>query len=148
MEDITDEVVVGAPAARVWKAIQDPREQTEWHPFVTAIEGDHAPGATRKCSVKAGNKPGTTEERCSSYDEGRRIMWTVEKDSTGFSRMVSDWSAGFSLEPQGADETRVTARSLFRPRRFFVRLMMPLIRRKFHQTQRDILEGLKRHVER
>jgi hypothetical protein len=148
MEEIADEAIVKAPVERIWKAIQDPSEHARWHPFVTAIEGEHALGATRKCSVLAGNKPGTTEERCSTRDEARSIMWTVEQDSTGFSRMVSDWSAGFRLEPQGPGTTRVTAQSLFRPKRFFVRLMMPAIRRKFHQTQRAILDGLRQHVER
>jgi uncharacterized protein YndB with AHSA1/START domain len=148
MEDIADEVIVKAPVERVWKAIQDPGEHAEWHPFVTGIEGEHALGATRKCSVLVGKKPGTTEERCSTRDDARRIMWTVERDSTGFSRMVSEWSAGFSLEPQGPGTTRVTARSLFTPKRFFVRLMMPGIRRRFHRTQRAILDGLKQHVER
>jgi hypothetical protein len=74
-------------------------------------------------------------------------MWTVEQDSSGFSRMVSDWRTGFSLEPQGSDTTRVTAQSLFTPRSP-ARLMMPVIRRKFHQTQRAILGGLKQHAER
>src|SRR5918996_3400705 len=138
MEDITDSVVVKAPAEWVWKAIQDPKQHAEWHPLVTAINGDHAPGATRVCTVRTGKKSGTTEETCSSYDEGRKIMWTIERDSSGFSRMVSDWSAGFSLEPQG-ESTLVTAKSVFRPRRFFVRVMMPMIRRKFHGAQRDIL---------
>jgi polyketide cyclase/dehydrase/lipid transport protein len=147
MEDIADEVRK-APVERVWEAIQDPGEHAGWHPFVTAIKGEHALGATRKCSVLVRKKPGTTEERCSTRDEARQIMWTVEQDSTGFSQMVSDWSAGFSLEPQGPGTTRVTAQSLFRPRRFYVRLMMPGIRRKFHQTQRAILDGLTQHVER
>ena len=43
---------------------------------------------------------------------------------------------------------RVTAQSLFTPKRFLARLMMPVIRRKFHQTQRTILDGLKQHTER
>jgi uncharacterized protein YndB with AHSA1/START domain len=148
MEDITNQVIVKAPVETVWKAIQDPGEHAAWHPIATRIEGDHALGSTRKCSVLVGKKPGTTEELCSTYDEARKIMWTIEQDSTGFSRMVSDWSAGFSLEPQGPGTTRVTAQSLFRPKRFFVRLMMPGIRRKFHQTQRAILDGLKQHAER
>jgi uncharacterized protein YndB with AHSA1/START domain len=148
MEDITDEVIVNAPVERVWEAIQDPGEHAGWHPFVVAIEGEHALGATRKCSVLVGKKPGTTEERCSTLDESRKIMWTVERDSTGFSRIASDWSAGFSLEPQGPDATRVTAQSRFSPKKFFVRLPLPGIRRKFHQTQRAILDGLKQYVER
>jgi hypothetical protein len=74
-------------------------------------------------------------------------MWAVERDSTGFSRMVADWRTGFSLQPQGPGATLVRAQSLFRPR-LVARLMAPLIRRKFHQTQRAILNGLKQHAER
>lgn len=147
MEDITDQVIIKAPLERVWEAIRDPGEHAEWHPLVTSIAGEHALGSTRTCSILAGNKPGTTQERCSTYDEARKIMWTIEQDSTGFSRMVSHWRAGFSLEPQGPDATRVTAQSLFTPKRFFARLLMPGIRRRFHQTQRAILAGLKQHVE-
>jgi uncharacterized protein YndB with AHSA1/START domain len=148
MEDITDQVIVQAPVDRVWAAIQDPAEHVKWHPFATHIEGAHALGSTRTCSVLIGGKPGTTRERCSDYEEARTIMWSVEQDSSGFSRMVSDWGTGFSLEPQGPDSTRVTAQSLFTPKRLLARLMMPVIRRKFHQTQRAILDGLQQHAER
>lgn len=147
MECITDEVVVKAPTGRVWKAIQDPGEHVVWHPFATRIDGAHALGVVRECSVLVGKKPGTTRERCSAYDEGTEIMWTVEQDTSGFSRMAADWETGFSLEPHGPDETRVRARSRFRPR-LLVRVMMPVIRRKFHQTQRSILDELRQHVER
>jgi hypothetical protein len=146
MEDITDEVVVSAPVARVWKAIQDPAEHVEWHPFATRIEGEHSPGAVRECSVLVGRRRGTTRERCSSYDEGSEIMWAVEQDSSGFARMVADWRSGFSLQAQGLEQTRVRAHSTFQPRPL-ARVMMPLIRRKFHQTQRAILDGLRQHVE-
>jgi uncharacterized protein YndB with AHSA1/START domain len=148
MEDITDQVVVQAPVDRVWAAIQDPAEHVKWHPFATHIEGAHALGSTRTCSVLIGGKPGTTRELCSAYDEARAIVWTVEQDSSGFSRMVSDWRTGFSLQVQGSGATRVTAQSLFTPKRLLARMMMPVIRRKFHQTQRAILDGLRRHAER
>jgi hypothetical protein len=146
MEDITDEVIVKAPAGRVWKAIRDPGEHVAWHPFATRIDGEHTLGGVRECSVLVGKKPGTTRERCSAYDEESQIMWAVEQDSSGFSRMVADWRTGFSLEPRGLEETRVRAHSLFRPRPF-TWVMMPVIRRKFHQTQRAILDGLRQHVE-
>jgi hypothetical protein len=81
-----------------------------------------------------------------AYEEGSAIMWSVESDSTGFSRMVADWRTGFSLQPQGPGATLVRAQSLFRPR-LSARLMAPLIRRKFHQAQRAILDGLRQHVE-
>ena len=75
-------------------------------------------------------------------------MWAMEHDSSGFSRVVADWQTGFSLAPQGPGATRVRAVSQFRPKGPLVRVMMPTIRRKFHQTQRAILHGLKQHAER
>lgn len=147
MEDITDEVVVAASPEHVWQAIADPVAHAEWHPFLTHIAGGHALGSTRTCDVRVGKKPGRTEERCSTYDEGRRITWSIDQDSTGFSRMVSGWTAGFSLEPQGSHATRVVAESTFTPTKLFSRLMLPMIRRKFHKTQQSILTGLKQYME-
>jgi uncharacterized protein YndB with AHSA1/START domain len=147
MEEIRDEIVLRAPSDRVWKAIQDPGEHASWHPMVTKIAGQHALGQSRTCDVLIGKKPGLTEERCIVYEEPHRIMWSIEQDSAGFSRMVSDWKAGFSIEPQDHGATRVTAQSLFEPKGRIVRLMMPMVRRKFHHAQRAILRGLEKHVE-
>ena len=147
MPEIADEVTMHAPLEQVWKAIQDPHEHVSWHPFATRIDGEHAPDAARSCTVKIGRKPATTTERCTSYENESVIMWRVEQDSSGFSRMVSDWRTGFTLRPQGPDTTRVQAVSLFRPNGPMVRVMMPAIRRKFHQTQRAILHGPQQHVE-
>jgi uncharacterized protein YndB with AHSA1/START domain len=148
MRDITDEVTISASIALVWKAIQDPGEHVAWHPFATRIDGEHAPGAVRTCTVQLGRKPGTTRERCTGYDEAAAIMWTMEYDSSGFSRMVADWQAGFRLTALDPGATRVHAVSQFRPKGPMVRVMMPVIRRKFHQTQRAILDGLRQHAER
>lgn len=147
MEDVKDEIVLRAPVDRVWKAIEDPATHAQWHPFLTHVAGEHALGAIRKCDVQVGKKPATTEERCSAYDEGRKIMWTIEQDTSGFSRMVSDWSAGFSLEPKDSQETLVVAQSVFTPTKLMVRLILPMIRSKFHRTQQSILRGLKQYVE-
>jgi uncharacterized protein YndB with AHSA1/START domain len=146
MVEITDQVTVRAPVDRVWAAIRDPGEQVGWHPFATRIEGVHVLGGARECSVLVGGKPGSTRERCTQYEEARAIMWAVEQDSSGFSRMVSGWRTGFSLQPQGSGVTRVSAQSLFTPR-LPARVLMPVIRRKFHQAKRVILGGLKQQME-
>jgi uncharacterized protein YndB with AHSA1/START domain len=138
---IVDDVVIEAPVSTVWAALKDPGAHTAWHPFVTAIEGEHALGAARSCSVSVGGKDGVTQELCIEELEGRRIVWRIDHDTTGFSRMVSDWRAGFSLEPVHAG-TRVVAESAFRVKSPLLRLMHPIVRRKFHQTQQAILAGL------
>jgi uncharacterized protein YndB with AHSA1/START domain len=56
VEDITDEVVVSAPVDRVWMAIADPSEHVAWHPFATRIDGEHALGEVRQCSVLVGSR--------------------------------------------------------------------------------------------
>lgn len=143
---IEDEALIDAPASEVWGAIKDPATHARWHPFVTGIDGEHRLGAIRSCSVIVGKKSGETTERCVEDEEERKISWAIEQDSTGFSRMVSHWRAGFSLEPvDGA--TRVTAESLFQPKSMLLRLMSPLVTRKFHQAQQLILAALKHAVE-
>jgi uncharacterized protein YndB with AHSA1/START domain len=143
IEDVT---VIDAPADDVWQAIEDPARHAAWHPFVTAIAGEHRLGASRTCSVLVGNKEGETTEQCVQCDALRRITWTIEHDTTGFSRMVSDWQAGFRLETRDGS-TVVTAESTFAANSVLVRVMAPLIRRRFHQTQKAILAALKRSVE-
>jgi uncharacterized protein YndB with AHSA1/START domain len=143
---IEDEMRVDAPALEVWRAIEDPVAHADWHPYVVRITGEHRVGASRSCAVLVGKKTGETRERCLEADAQRAITWAIDHDTTGFSRMVADWQAGFSLLSQD-DGTVVTARSVFRPRNLAVRAMTPLIRRRFHSTQRAILASLKRYVE-
>lgn len=148
MENIQDKTIVNAPINKIWDAIKNPAIHAQWHPFATRIVGEHKLGAVRKCDVSVGKKIGHTEEKCTTYEEGQKILWRIEKDDTGFSNMVSDWTAGFSLESKDSNTTIVTAQSTFQPRKFFVRLMMPFIRAKFHKTQQTILSGLKNYIEK
>jgi uncharacterized protein YndB with AHSA1/START domain len=143
---IEDEIVVNASAARVWEAIKDPAAHAAWHPFVTHISGEHRLGAVRECAVLVGKKTGETRERCVEDDEGRKISWAIEEDSTGFGRLASDWRAGFSLERRDGG-TLVRAESVFQPKNLLVRVLGPAVRRRFHQAQQAILQGLKRAVE-
>ena len=52
MKSIQDTIIVNAPIHKVWEAIQDPKTHAQWHPFVTHIGGEHAPGAMRQCSAE------------------------------------------------------------------------------------------------
>lgn len=143
---IEDVVRIDAPPEDVWNAIKEPTAHARWHPFITRIDGEHRLGAARTCTVTMAEKTGQTTERCIEDEETRAIRWKIEQDSTGFSRMVSDWRAGFRLERHDG-ATLVTAHSAYLPRTYAVRLMGPLIRRRFHHAQRAILAGLKSAVE-
>jgi uncharacterized protein YndB with AHSA1/START domain len=144
--EIRDQLALSAEPPTVWAAIKDPSAHAAWHPFLTEIKGVHEAGAERVCSVKLGGKASHTRERCVVERPEQRIIWRIDDDSSGFSRMVSDWTAGFSLTPTDGG-TLVTAESAFRPRNPFVRLMMPIVRRRFHHAQKAILAGLKEFTE-
>ena len=143
---IEDTLAVEASPFEVWHALKDPDVHARWHPFVTEIAGEHRLGQARKCSVIVAGKHGETKERCVVEEPASRIAWLVEEDSTGFGRMVSNWRAGFSLTERG-DATVVAAESTFEPNNVLVRAMLPIIRRRFHQTQRAILAALKESIE-
>jgi hypothetical protein len=144
---IADELRLDARIDVVWHAIEDPAAHAQWHPFVTAIDGGHGLHDIRSCSVQVGKKAGTTTERCVEREDRARIAWAIDENSSGFARMVSGWRSGFSLAERD-DATIVTAESTFRPGNLLVRAMLPVIRRKFHQTQQAILRGLQDAVER
>ena len=143
---IEDTLAIDVSAPEVWHALKDRAAHARWHPFVTEIAGEHSLGQVRTCSVLVGSKHGETKERCVVEEPANRIAWSVEEDSTGFGRMVSNWRAGFSLTERG-DATVVAAESTFEPNNVLVRAALPLIRRKFHQTQRAILAALKESLE-
>lgn len=143
---IEDALTVEASRAEVWNAITDADVHARWHPFVTEIAGEHRLGETRTCSVLVGGKRGETKERCVTEEPTSRIAWLVEEDSTGFGRMVSNWRAGFSLKECGGG-TVVAAQSEFEPNNVLIRAMLPIVRRRFHQTQRAILAALKASLE-
>jgi uncharacterized protein YndB with AHSA1/START domain len=104
---IEDTLAIEASALELWQALEDPAAHARWHPFVTEISGEHRLGQVRTCKVLVGGKHGATRERCVVEEPASRTTWSVEEDSTGFGRMVSNWRAGFLLTPHD-DATLVT----------------------------------------
>jgi hypothetical protein len=144
---IEDRIAIQASKVQIWLALEAPAVHARWHPSVTEIAGEHRLGEVRTCSVLIGGKRGQTEERCVVEQQSSRIAWSVEEDSSGFGRFVSNWRAGFSLTERDDAATVVTAESTFEPNNLLVRAMLPIIRRKFHQTQRAILAAPKQSLE-
>jgi uncharacterized protein YndB with AHSA1/START domain len=147
LETLTDATTIAASIDKVWEAIENPDRHARWYPFVEQIDGDHHADSMRTCTVLVGTRRATTVERCTEREDGRKLVWRIESDTTGFSRMVSDWTAGFAIERDGPDKTRVLAQSVFTPAKLSAYVLGPILRRKFHQTQRIILASLEQYVE-
>lgn len=141
-------VTIDAPRQRVWEAIADPTQHAAWNPFVTRIAGGHALEARRTVTGVYGKGEGTSEERCTAYEAGRRIRWLAESDSNGFSgRMATDVIAEFTLTDAGPGRTTATSRTGFVPQNVMLKLMTPVLRRKVAKSNDSKLRALKLYVE-
>jgi uncharacterized protein YndB with AHSA1/START domain len=144
------ETVIAAPPETVWEILEDSRANLPrlW-PMVKSceIEGTERVGAVRMCGVEFMGKSGHTVERCIESVPGRRLAHSIEDDSFGFSRVLSDFWFAFILEPTD-NQTRVRVESHFDPKGMKGRIMSALmIKRKFREVRETALANLKRLAE-
>ena len=147
----SSEIVVAAPPEAVWEILEDSRPNLPrlW-PMVKSceIEGKERVGAVRKCAVDLMGKSGYTVERCIESVPNRRLAHSIEEDSFGFSRVLSDFWFAFILEPTDGGATRVRCESHFDPKGLKGRIMSALmIKRKFRDVRETALANLKRLAE-
>lgn len=147
------EIVIDASPAAIWGILEDSEANLPrlW-PMVKActIEsgGLERVDAVRTCEVRFGGKPGQTVERCIESVPNRRLAHSIEDDSFGFSRRLSDFWFAFALEPQSPRTTRVRVETHYDPRGLAGRLMSALmIKRKFRGIRETALANLKRLAE-
>jgi uncharacterized protein YndB with AHSA1/START domain len=147
----SSEIVIAEPPEAVWEILEDSRVNLPllW-PMVKSceIEGKERVGAVRRCSVEFMGKSGHTVERCIESVPKRKLAHSIEEDSFGFSRVLSDFWFAFVLEPTEAGATHVRVESYFEPKGLKGRIMSALmIKRKFREVRETALANLKRLAE-
>lgn len=147
----SSEVVIQAPPERIWGILEDSQSNLPhlW-PMVKSVEidGRERVGAVRRCGVELMGKSGHTVERCIESVPNRRLAHSIENDSFGFSRMLSDFWFAFVLEPKEPDGTLVRVETHFDPKGLRGRVMSKLmVRRKFREIRETALGNLKRIAE-
>jgi uncharacterized protein YndB with AHSA1/START domain len=142
-----DELLVAAPVERVWAILTDSRRLPEWAPPVEAVTGcedEEAPGATRRCAVRIGGRPGEMVERCVEAVPLRRLSYVVDEDSFGFARRFADYGFTLSLTPCDGG-TAVALQTFYDARGPFGAAMDTLLlRRQLGRVRRELLAGLAR----
>jgi len=97
-------VDIDAPPSRVWALLTDFARMGAWNPFITAISGDLAPGATLSVQV---SPPGKGTMRFTpvvlTVRPERELRWRGKLLLPG----LFDGEHYFLLEPLGADRTRL-----------------------------------------
>jgi Polyketide cyclase / dehydrase and lipid transport len=147
-----NEILVHAAPERIWAILEDSQANLpDVLPMVRTCEleagGHERVGAVRTCSVDFGSKRGITVERCIESVPNRRLAHRIERDSFGFSRVLSDFWFSFSLEPENG-ATLVRIETHYDPRGLMGRLMSALMaKRRFRSVRMSALENLKRLAE-
>jgi uncharacterized protein YndB with AHSA1/START domain len=146
-EQGANEQLIEAPPARIWAVLEDPALLPQWVPAVermTAHGEREAPGAVRRCDVNFGGRKGYIVERCVEAVPERRLLYAVDDDSLGFTKLFAGYHFSLELEPRGERRTLVTSRTFYEPRGMRGRLMNRLMSRKFASVRAEMLLGLKR----
>jgi carbon monoxide dehydrogenase subunit G len=147
MVQIVEQMRIEAPSEQVWAVLADLGGVAEWNPTVdqaaATSEASSGLGASRSCAVAG---MGTVEETVVAWDEGREMIYDVKGAA-----MMRHMRAGFALAPvdDGA-ATLVTMRADFAMRGGPLGALMAATigRRKLRGTMREVLTGLREHVER
>ena len=147
----SSEVVVQASPERIWGILEDSQSNLSrlW-PMVKSVEidGIERVGVVRRCEVEFTGQSGHTVERCIESVPNRKLAHSIEQDSFGFSRMLSDFWFAFVLEPRGPEGTTVRVETHFEPKGLRGRIMSTLMaKRKFGELRETALGNLKRLAE-
>lgn len=76
MKSVTTQIIINAPAKKVWDILMDFNSYEEWNPFVKSIEG--APQAGNQITVQLsleGQKPQTFKPKVLRLEEQREFRW-------------------------------------------------------------------------
>jgi uncharacterized protein YndB with AHSA1/START domain len=147
----SSEIVIATPPEAVWEVLEDSRANLPrlW-PMVKGceIEGKERLGAVRRCAVEFMGKSGHTVERCIESVPNRRLAHSIEEESFGFARVLSDFWFAFVLKLINAGATRVRVESHVDPKGLKGRIVSALmIRRTCREVRETALANLKRLAE-
>lgn len=117
--DITTEILIDAPPARVWAVLADFAAYGNWNPFITRIEGSLTAGERLRVRIRPPGSGGMTfRPRLLTVTPEKELRWRGHLLLPG----LFDGEHRFLLEP--ADEGQ---RTLFRHGESFSGLLMPVI---------------------
>lgn len=151
---VKDEIVIDAPTGKIWSILADSSLLPKFASFVKkvefldATEGHEKLGSRRKCYLAFGNKSGYQIERRSEEIPRKKISFTLEEESLGMSKVVSDWVGTFDLESLGPTKTKTILSLKYHPKGLFGKIMNAIMMKSRNRTAiKGFLEGLKQYAE-
>jgi hypothetical protein len=103
MSELHTEILIDAPAARVWSILMDFERYPEWNPFVSRIDGTPQEGERLKVRLTPpGGMAMSMSPRVVAVEPQRHFRWLGHLGIKG----IFDGEHRFEIEPLGDDRVR------------------------------------------
>ena len=138
------EAVLNASVSRIWAIVTDITLLPRINPGVIKASGTmNEQNASRTCEVENKGRKGIITEKLVEFVPGKKMVWKVESDTMGMSKMLLDTRFSLVLEMVTDSSTKVTAETHYSPRTILARVMNGLMMKKmFAKAQEKILQNL------
>jgi len=145
-----NEAIVNSPVSSIWAIITDINQLQKINPGIINATGRmDKQGETRTCQFNNKGKVGTMTERLIELVPEQKIVWTIEEDSMGMSKMLKGTRFCLYLQKIGDNKTRVINESYYQPANIMAKLMNTFaMKKRMGQIQEQILANIKSMAEK
>lgn len=102
MRRVHEQIDIDAPPERVWDVFTDFASYPSWNPFIRSLEGELAPGAKLRVTLRIGRRLIRFRPEVTVVRPGREIRWLARQPVRG----IFDVERAFEFEPLGPAGTR------------------------------------------
>mgnify|MGYP001401639362 CR=1 FL=1 len=113
-QKVTKEIIVNAPAVKVWDLISDFCAIAEWHPAIVECDGNggNTPGATRVLTIGEAGGPEIHEELQKFDTDKMTYKYKITKTNNAVLPVIT-YSSFLSVVDNGDETSKVTWRGGF-----------------------------------
>ena len=140
-----NEAIINAPISSVWSIITDINVLHKINPGVIKATGRmDKEGETRTCEMDNKGRKGTMTERLVELVHEKKTVWSIENDTMGMKKMLSDTRFCFYLEKLSDNKTKIINESYYQPITLMAKIMNALMMKKMMgKIQGKILSNIK-----
>ncbi len=149
-EQLDQAIIIHASIDKAWNMFNDLSLRPKWTCDVQQINYTHqmaTVGETAVTTCIVNGKRGTIETRCLALDPKRRGEFSIDKDTFGMSKALSQMSFATEFLFLNANTTEVRMLSHYRPKNFIIKIMNKFIKKKMAKEVNLMLIGLKNFIE-
>lgn len=140
-----NEAIINAPAESIWAIVTDIGTLHKVNPGVVKASGRmDVQGETRTCEINNNGRKGTMVEKLIELVPQKKTVWTIESDTMGMSKMLSDTRFIFNLERIADNKTKVVNETYYKPANLMAKIMNSLVmKRMISKAQEQILFNIR-----